>query len=54
MTTREKLTWLTDRYEGVGIPLSVIARYVGCDPSTLGRYVNIGMTPNKKNAYMLE
>lgn len=54
MTDIEKLEWLTDRYNGMGIPYQVIARYVHCDPSTLAKYVNEETKPSRRMAYLLE
>lgn len=54
MTFREQLAWLTDRYNGMGIPYSVIARYVQCDPSTLAKYVSQESNPSRRMVYLLE
>ena len=40
MTVLEKIYWLTDKYEGVGIPYTVIARFAQCSPSAISRYIS--------------
>lgn len=54
MDYKEKLAWLSDRYEGMGIPYTVIAQYVHCDPSTLTKYVNGVTNPSKRMMHLLD
>ena len=48
MNAIEKLKWLTDKNEGMGIPLVVIARYAHCHPSTLGNYLRGTSNPTAR------
>jgi len=45
VTTIEKIHWLTDKKEGMGIPIAVIARYARCHPTTIGNYLRGNSTP---------
>lgn len=47
MNVIEKIKWLTDKKQGMGIPMMVIARYCGCHPSTLTYYLE-GAIPKQK------
>ena len=40
MTRKEKLHWLTDKKEGLGIPLTVVAKFAHCHPSSITNYLN--------------
>lgn len=40
MNVIDKLKWLTDKEEGMGIPLIVVARYSHCHPTTLSNYLH--------------
>lgn len=54
MTLMEKLYWLTDKYEGVGIPYCVIARFARCDPTTIGNYMAKKSKPTRRMEVLLE
>lgn len=54
MTVIEKLKWLTDKEEGMGIPIVVVARHSNCHPSTLGNYLRKGMEPTPRLEKMVE
>lgn len=54
MTVLEKLYWLTDKNDGMGIPFSVIARYSRCNPSTLGNYIAGKSHPTRRMNKLLE
>jgi len=47
MNVIEKIKWLTDKKQGMGIPMMVIARYCGCHPSTITYYLE-GAIPKQK------
>lgn len=47
MNVIEKIKWLTDKKQGMGIPMMVIARYCGCHPSTITYYLE-GAVPKQK------
>ena len=40
MNRKEKLFWLTDKQQGLGIPNIVIARFSHCHPSSIANYLN--------------
>ena len=48
MNAIEKLKWLTDKNEGMGIPLIVVARYAHCHPTTLGNYLRGKSSPTER------
>ena len=48
MNAIEKLKWLTDKNEGMGIPLVVVARYAHCHPTTLGNYLHGKSSPTER------
>lgn len=54
MTSIEKLYWLTDKYDGVGIPYCVIARFVRCDPTTIGNYISGKSKPTRRMEVLLD
>lgn len=54
MTTLEKLKWLTDKENGAGIPLKVIAQYAHCHPSSISHFVTEKYEPSPRLEYMLE
>lgn len=39
MDTLDKIIFLTDKKVGIGIPMVVIGRYLGCHPSTITYYL---------------
>jgi len=54
MTSIEKIYWLTDKYEGVGIPYCVIARFCRCDPTTIGNYISQKSKPTRRMEALLD
>lgn len=54
MTIIEKLRWLTDKEEGMGIPLVVVAKHSDCHPSTIGNYLRNGVLPSPRLEQKLE
>jgi len=40
MDTLDKIRALTDKKNGIGIPMAVISRYLNCHPSTITYYLN--------------
>ena len=53
MNAIEKLKWLTDKNEGMGIPLVVVARYAHCHPTTLGNYLHGKSSPTERLEQMV-
>jgi len=47
MEILDKIRWLTDKKQGMGIPMMVIARYCGCHPTTITYYLE-GAVPKQK------
>ena len=53
MNVIDKLKWLTDKENGMGIPLIVIARYSHCHPTTLGNYLRGKSQPTERLEEMI-
>lgn len=47
MNVLDKIRWLTDKKNGMGIPMIVIGRYIGCHPTTINYYLD-GAIPKEK------
>ena len=54
MTIIEKLKWLTDKKDGIGIPLNIVAHHANCHPSTISNYLNGRSEPTERLEGMLE
>lgn len=39
MDILEKINFLTNKQTGIGIPMVVIGRYIGCHPTTINYYL---------------
>ena len=48
MTLLEKLYWITDKYDGMGISYTTIARFSHCDPSTISNYISGKNKPTRR------
>lgn len=53
MNVIDKLKWLTDKEEGMGIPLIVVARYSHCHPTTLSNYLHGKSQPTERLQQMV-
>lgn len=40
MNTLEKIRWLTDKVNGLGIPMTIIGKYLGYHPTTIKYYLD--------------
>ena len=53
MTRIEKLYWLTDKKNGIGIPFNVIARFCHCHPTSIPHYLE-GNQPTERMANYID
>lgn len=52
MDVLDKIKWLTDKQQGLGIPMVTIGRYCGCHPTTITYYLkNPSPKPEILNKY---
>jgi len=54
MTTLEKIQWLADKTEGLGIPFTVLAKHCHCSTSTIGSIVREEKPMTEKMTYLIE
>lgn len=54
MDTVEKLIWLTDKKDGMGISQATLAKYCHCHPTTLSKYITKTYEPTEKMLFIIE
>lgn len=54
MDVIETLRWITDKNEGLGMPLSTVAKQARCTPGSLSNYLSGYSQPNPSIEMCLE
>ncbi len=53
MDALEKLNWLIDKENGMGISQATLAKYCHCHPSTLSKYITHANEPTEKMLFII-